>query len=85
MDRKLFVSCDIWITLCGIWEDNSNGSEAGVISCSAVDVTSFRKCHMEACKQLDALCTHLEKVTEIELPASSKEEGKYKSNKIILC
>ena len=39
---------------------------------------------MEVCKQLDALCTHLEKMAEIELPASSKEEGKYKSNKIIM-
>ena len=43
---------------------------------SAVDVTNFRRCHAEACEQLDALCATWEKkMTDIELPASSEEEG----------
>ena len=52
-----------------------------MLLCLAVDVTSFRKCHAEACKQLEALCdTWEEKMIEIKLPMSNEEEGKSKSN-----
>ena len=48
----------------------------------AMDVTSFRKCHIEA---RDALCTTWEKMVEIDFPASSKEEGTYKRVNRSLC
>ena len=50
-----------------------------------MDVTSFRKCHIEACEQLDALCITWEKMVEMDLPASSKDEGTYKRVNRSLC
>jgi len=42
----------------------------------AVDMTSFRQCHSEACLRLGNLCdTWEKKLIELYLPDISKEEG----------